>query len=70
MYFSQSEHGVPHFHAMYGDNAVFNIQTPEMMEGDLPSRAHKLVKEWSKEYKDELLRMWNTNEFKQLPGSE
>jgi len=45
MYFSQSEHGVPHFHAVYGEyNAVFNIATLEMVEGDLPSRAHKLVK--------------------------
>jgi hypothetical protein len=71
MYFSQSEHGVPHFHAVYGEyNAVYNVQTLEMMEGDLPSRARKLVKEWATQYKDELLRMWNTNEFKQLPGLE
>jgi hypothetical protein len=27
MYFSQGEHGIPHFHALYGEyNAVFNIQ--------------------------------------------
>jgi len=64
MYFSQSEHGVPHFHA------VFNIDTLEMMEGDLPSRARKLVKEWASDYKNELLHMWQTNEFKQLPGLE
>jgi hypothetical protein len=71
MYFSQSEHGVPHFHAVYGEyNAVYNVQTLEMMEGDLPSRARRLVKEWATQYKDELLRMWNTNEFKQLPGLE
>ena len=67
MYFSQSEHGVPHFHAVYGE---YNIQTLEMMEGDLPSRAHKLVKDWATQYKNELLHMWNTNEFKQLPGLE
>ena len=41
MYFSQSEHGVPHFHAVYGEyNAGFNIATLEMMEGDLPSPAN------------------------------
>jgi hypothetical protein len=71
MYFSQSEHGVPHFHAVYGEyNAVYEIQTLKMLEGDLPSRANKLVKDWATQYKDELLRMWNTNEFKQLPGLE
>jgi hypothetical protein len=38
MYFSQSEHGVPHFHAIYGEfNGVFAIETLEMIEGDLPS---------------------------------
>lgn len=71
MYFSQSEHGVPHFHAIYGEyNAVFDIQTLEMVEGDLPVRAQRLVKEWSTQYQQELLRMWNTNEFKRLPGLE
>ncbi len=48
MYFSQSEHGVPHFHAVYGEfNGVFAIDTLEMIEGDLPSRSQKLVKEWA-----------------------
>lgn len=71
MYFSQSEHGVPHFHAIYGEyNAVFDIQTLEMLEGDLPARAQRLVREWSAQYQQELLRMWNSNEFKQLPGLE
>ena len=71
MYFSQSEHGVPHFHAIYGEyNAVFDIQTLEMIEGDLPVRAQRLVREWGEQYQQELLRMWNTNEFKRLPGLE
>lgn len=71
MYFSQSEHGVPHFHAIYGEyNAVFDIQTLEMLEGDLPARAQRLVREWSAQYQQELLWMWNRNEFKQLPGLE
>ncbi|MBI4673687.1 MAG: DUF4160 domain-containing protein [Chloroflexi bacterium] len=71
MYFSRSEHGVPHFHAVYGEhNAVFDIQTLEMLEGDLPVRAQRLVREWGTQYQQELLRMWNSNEFKRLPGLE
>ena len=51
MYFSQSEHGVPHFHAIYGEyNAVFNIHTLEMLEGDLPLRAQRMVREWGTQY--------------------
>ena len=71
MYFSQSEHGVPHFHAVYGDfNGVFSIETLEMIEGDLPARSQRLVIEWGTQYQNELLRMWQNNEFKQLPGLE
>lgn len=51
MYFSQSEHGVPHFHAIYGEySAVFDIQTLQMIEGDLPVRAQMLVREWVEQY--------------------
>lgn len=71
MYFSQSEHGVPHFHAVYGEfNGVFSIETLELMEGDLPLRSQKLVTEWAALYQSELLNMWQNNEFKQLPGLE
>lgn len=71
MYFSQSEHGVPHFHAVYGEfNGVFSIETLEMLEGDLPNRSQKLVREWATQYQNELLRMWQNNEFKRLPGLE
>jgi hypothetical protein len=71
MYFSQSEHGTPHFHAVYGEfNGVFDIETLEMMEGDFPLRAQRLVKEWASQYQQELLRMWQTNEYRHLPGLE
>jgi len=71
MYFSQSEHGVPHFHAVYGEfNGVFSIDSLEMIEGDLPTRSQRLVKEWATQYQSELLRMWEKNEFKPLPGLE
>jgi hypothetical protein len=71
MYFSQSEHGISHFHAIYGEfNAVFAIETLEMIEGDLPGRAQRLIKEWASVYQKELQRMWNHQEFFQLPGLE
>jgi hypothetical protein len=71
MYFSQREHGTPHFHAIYGEfNAVFAIESLEMIEGDLPGRAQRLVQEWAGFYQKELLEMWNHQEYKQLPGLE
>ncbi len=69
MYFR--EHGVPHFHALYGEyNGVFEIEKNEMIEGDLPKRAQKMIKEWASLYKDDLMKMWKTQEFKNLPGLE
>lgn len=65
------EHGVPHFHALYGEyNGIFEIETLNMIEGDLPQRAQKLIKEWALAYQQELKEMWKSQEFKKLPGLE
>jgi hypothetical protein len=35
-----SDHPPPHFHVVYGEyNALFDIETLDMIEGDLPNRA-------------------------------
>ncbi len=69
MYFR--EHGVPHFHAIYGEfNGVFDVKTLEMIEGDLPRRAQRLVLDWAERYKEELEQMWQTQDYKKLPGLE
>ena len=53
MYFK--EHGIPHFHALYAEyNDVFEIESLEMIEGDLPNRAQRMVKEWAEMYKNDL----------------
>ena len=71
MYFIQNEHGVAHFYAIYGEfNAVFGIDSLEMIEGDLSGRAQLLVKEWAKFYQKELLEMWTSQKFMQLQELE
>lgn len=49
---------------------VFDIETLTMIEGDLPNKAQLLVREWAENYKADLLKIWNTQEFKQLPPLE
>jgi Domain of unknown function (DUF4160) len=62
------DHPPPHFHAVYGEyNALVNIEKLEVFEGDLPNRAEKLVLEWAALYQQELLYMWNSQEFHKLP---
>jgi len=62
------DHPPPHFHAVYGEyNALFSIEPLELIEGDLPERAKKIVIEWAKMYQSDLIEMWNSQEFHKLP---
>ncbi len=67
MYFR--EHGVPHLHAIYGDfSGVFEIETLEMIEGELPQRAQRLVRDWAERHQADLQEMWRTQRFQELSG--
>ena len=71
MYFRQAEHNPPHFHAIYGEFVgSIDIQTGEMLEGDLPRRALKIVQEWAEQHRSELLTMWDTQQITVLPSLE
>ncbi len=71
MYFKQSEHNPPHIHAIYGDYVgAVDIKTGEMLEGDLPKRALKMVQEWTRTHEQDLLEIWNTQKFVELPPLE
>lgn len=68
MFFKPKEHEPSHIHAIYNEYVgLFNLQTLEMFEGDLPKIAQKLVIEWLKEHKDELQEMWNKQVITKLP---
>ena len=61
MFFKPKEHEPSHIHALYGEYmGEFNIQTNEMIQGDLPMKAQKMVTEWLEEHRDELPEMWDT----------
>ena len=71
MYFQQAEHNPPHIHALYGeDMAAIDIQTSEVLEGHLPPKALAMVREWAAIHKNDLLHMWETQEFKSLSPLE
>lgn len=71
MYFLGREHGVAHIHVIYGEyTGVIDIITGEMIEGDLPSRALGLVREWVNIHRTALLEMWNSQSIRPLPPLE
>lgn len=59
IYMYYNDHAPPHFHAEYGeDEAVYTIDTLELMRGKLPRRAHSLVVEWASLRREELRSNW------------
>lgn len=58
------EHGIPHFHAKYGENrAVFAIGDLRIIEGTLPRRVRSLILEWAFEHRNELMEDWELARF-------
>jgi hypothetical protein len=69
------EHGRPHFHAVYGEfEAVIDIETGDVISGELPRRALSLVSEWQSAHRPELREDWalarEHKELKKIPPLE
>lgn len=57
MYFN--DHAPPHFHVTYaGREASIRLGDHGIMEGDLPSRAARLVRHWARLHAGELRANW------------
>jgi len=55
---SYSEHGVPHFHAVYGEHEVSIEIESSVVFGEFPPRALRLVLDWAELHRAELLENW------------
>lgn len=63
------EHEPSHVHARYGEhNGSFTINDGNLYSGSFPARVKSLVKEFILQNKEELQKMWNSGEYKQLKG--
>lgn len=63
------DHAPPHFHALYAEyEALIEISTLKVIEGDLPKRALSLVMEWADEHRQELMEDWNLCARMQMPN--
>jgi len=62
MYFN--EHNPPHFHVRYNEfRATVEIESLNVLRGNLPARVRGLVEEWAEMHKEELMEMWETKKF-------
>jgi len=54
-----ADHPPPHFHAIYqGQGAKINIETMELIDGNLPPRQLNLVRRWARLHQAELRANW------------
>lgn len=61
------DHPPPHFHALYGEyRARVAIATGDLVDGELPPRAVRLVREWAMMHRLELEANWQRAELMQL----
>lgn len=60
MYFyDNKQHHLAHIHTEYqGQKAVFDIESGELIEGNLPRKQLRLVQAWIELRRDELLADW------------
>ncbi|HMD95904.1 MAG TPA: DUF4160 domain-containing protein [Terriglobia bacterium] len=53
-----SEHGVPHFHAVYGEHEISVEIESGTIHGQFPPRALRQVLEWAALHRQELIDNW------------
>ncbi|MFG1427815.1 DUF4160 domain-containing protein [Roseixanthobacter glucoisosaccharinicivorans] len=62
-----NEHGVPHFHVLYAEHrVVIEIETLDVLEGDLPRAKLRTILEWAQPRKSQIFLQW-TNATTGLP---
>ncbi len=61
MYYNDNkQHKKPHIHVNYQDlEAVFDIQSGDVLDGKLPNNKLRLVQAWIELHRDELIANWS-----------
>lgn len=64
-----SDHAPPHFHAVYqGEEIMIDINTLEILEGQMSRRALALVMEWASVHRSELRQAWEAASTNKEPS--
>ncbi len=64
MFLIDREHPPRHIHIKYGEHeAVMELMNLNIIDGRLPKKCRQLVREWAELHQDELIEMWDTQNF-------
>jgi hypothetical protein len=69
------DHPPPHFHASYqGFAALVRIADGEILQGSLPKKAARIVRQWTLDHRDALMANWTRGEalepMELIPGAD
>ena len=71
MFLIDKEHPPKHIHVKYGEHeAVMELESLNITEGKLPKRCRQLVREWAELHQQELIDMWNSQNFQKIEPLE
>jgi hypothetical protein len=71
MYLIDNEHPPPHIHIKYGEyEAVMELRNLNIIDGGIPKKCRQLVREWAELHQNELLEMWETQNFSRIAPLE
>lgn len=62
------DHNPPHFHARYAGRAARVALDGTVLDGQLPRRATRLIKEWTELHRNELANCWDRVVNHEPPG--
>jgi hypothetical protein len=58
-FFDNEKHNKPHIHIRYAEFKVsIDIETAEILEGEIPKRQLRLIQAWIEIHRDELMADW------------
>jgi hypothetical protein len=71
MFLIDREHPPRHIHIKYSEHeAVMELENFSIVDGYIPNRCCQLVREWSRLHQNELVEMWDTQEFHSIEPLE
>ncbi|HKX74069.1 MAG TPA: DUF4160 domain-containing protein [Acidimicrobiia bacterium] len=63
------DHHPPHFHARYGSHVARVALEGTLLDGQLPRRAQRLIREWTSLHQQELAACWERAVRHEPPGT-
>ncbi|BBL58176.1 hypothetical protein MKFW12EY_17890 [Methylomonas koyamae] len=71
MFLIDKEHPPRHIHIKYGEyQAVMELENLNIIDGSIPRRCRILVREWAELHQDELIAMWDSQNFHSIAPLE